>query len=80
MLGLGVETIQLSVLIILRVNNMFKVNQIVKGKKAGTFVILGFRIINDEHYAQLKSVHPDDYTKVAVGELSLPVSSLQAVN
>ena len=57
---------------------MFEVNQIVKGKVAGHFVVLGFRTIGGEDYAQLKSVEPSDYTKTASGELALPIESLEA--
>ena len=56
----------------------FKLNQIVKGKIAGHFVVLGFRKIAGEDYAQLKSVDPKDYTRTASGELALPISALEA--
>ena len=58
----------------------FRINQIVKGHKAGTFVILGIRIIGDEDYAQLKEVNPDDYTQTARGELALPLTALMHAN
>ena len=62
---------------ILTVNNkMFKLNQIVKGKKAGTFVIIGFRKINNEDYAQLKEVNPKNYIETAIGEIVLPLTSI----
>ncbi len=51
--------------------------QIVRGTRAGTFVILGFREIDGESYAQLKSVNPTDHTDVATGEFALPVSALR---
>ena len=38
---------------------MFNVNQIVKGIKAGTFVILALRTIGGEAGAQVKPVNPD---------------------
>lgn len=55
---------------------MFKLNQIVKGKKAGTFVIIGFRKINNEDYAQLKEVNPRNYTETAINEIALPLTSI----
>lgn len=55
---------------------MFKLNKIVKGKKAGTFVIIGFRKINNEDYAQLKEVNPRNYTETAIGEIALPLTSI----
>jgi hypothetical protein len=55
----------------------FKVNQIVKAK-FGQFIILGFRSIDGEQYAQVK-----EYCKVTCkarkGEMSLPVASLTAI-
>lgn len=58
---------------------MFDINQIVKGKRAGTFVILGFRKIAGEDCAQLKAVNPADHTQVAAGEMSLPLTAIEAV-
>lgn len=55
---------------------MFKVNQIVKGKVAGHFVILGFRSIDGIEHAQVKCVDPKDHTNTAPGELALPIDSL----
>ncbi|MGB1651169.1 MAG: hypothetical protein ACPHEP_09085 [Acidimicrobiales bacterium] len=54
----------------------FEVNQIVKGIKAGTFVIVGFRTIDGEAHAQLKAVDPADYSRVARGELALPLTAI----
>ena len=56
----------------------FNINQIVKGQAAGTFVILGFRNIGGEEYAQLKEVNPSDYTQTAPGEIALPLTALKA--
>jgi hypothetical protein len=53
-----------------------EINQIVKGKVSGYFVVLGFRKINGEDYAQLKCVDPQDFTKTAKGELALPLTVL----
>ena len=58
---------------------MFAVNQIVKGHVAGTFVILGFRIIGGEEWAQLKCVNPDNHTQTAPGELALPLTALRHI-
>jgi hypothetical protein len=58
----------------------FSVNQIVKGHVAGTFVILGFREINGETYAQLKVVNPNDFSQASSGELALPVNAIRAIN
>lgn len=62
------------------VNDMFNVNQIVKGKRAGTFVILGFRTIGGEDYAQLKEVNPNNYAETAPGEMALPLDAIEAIN
>jgi len=40
------------------------------------FVILGFRTINGEQWAQLKSYDPST-GRVALGELSLPLNCLR---
>ena len=57
--------------------NTFSVNEIVKGKVAGTFAVLGFRQIGGEKYAQLKEVNPMDHTQTSPGELALPLSKIQ---
>ena len=57
--------------------NTYQVNQIVKGQRAGTFVILGFRSIGGEQYAQLKEVHPVTH-KPGRGEFSLPLTALKS--
>ena len=54
----------------------FQVNQIVKGKVCGVFIILGFRFINEELYAQLKCYDPKSGS-TSYGELSLPVSAIE---
>ncbi len=56
----------------------FQVNQIVKGQAAGQFVILGFRTIGGEQYAQVKEY--DAATgKARRGEMALPVNALKAI-
>ena len=58
---------------------MFNINQIVKGQKAGTFVIVGFRKIGGEDHAQVKPVNPADHSQVGRGEMALPLSALVAL-
>lgn len=55
---------------------MFQTNQIVKGKVAGTFVVLGFRTIGGEQYAQLKECDPTT-GRTMRGEICLPVTALK---
>ncbi len=55
----------------------FQVNQIVKGQRAGTFVILAFRTIGGEQYAQVKE--DDEVTgKARRGEMALPLTAIKA--
>ena len=56
-----------------------QVNQIVKGVRAGTFVILGFRQVGGEDGAQVKEVNPNDHTQTAPGEIWLPLSALKEI-
>ena len=58
---------------------MFAVNQIVKGKRAGTFVILGFRTFGGEKGAQVKPVNPANHAQHGVGEMFLPLDALVAL-
>lgn len=55
----------------------FNINQIVAGK-VGQFVIVGFRTISDEQYAQVKSYNPAT-GEVARGEFALPISALTSI-
>lgn len=57
---------------------MFSINQIVKGKKAGTFVVLGFRTIGGVEYAQLKEVNPANHAQHGRGEIALPLDAINA--
>lgn len=57
----------------------FSLNQIVKGKFAGTFFILGFRMIGDVRHAQLKEINPSDHSQMAQGEICLPLDCLEEV-
>jgi hypothetical protein len=54
----------------------FSLNQIVAGHKAGVFVILGFRIIGGERWAQLKPYDPSS-GRVSRGEIALPLNCLR---
>lgn len=58
---------------------MFNLNQIVKGKKAGTFVILGFRNIGGEDHAQLKEVNPNNHSQTSPGEIALPLTAIEQI-
>jgi hypothetical protein len=58
--------------------NNLELNQIVKGR-VGYFLVVGFRSIDGESYAQVKSVNPRDFTQVARGELALPTATLQSI-
>lgn len=55
---------------------MFQINQIVKGHKAGTFVIVGFRTIGGEQYAQVKE-YDTVSGKARRGEMALPISAIR---
>jgi len=59
--------------------NTFNINQIVKGKSAGTFGILGFtNELGNETYAILKIV--DIATgKTCSGQLALPLSAIETL-
>ena len=54
----------------------FNIGQIVNGSVAGRFVILGFRVIDGERYAQLKPVGPND--ELGKGEIALPIDALKS--
>ena len=57
----------------------FNINQIVKGKRAGTFVVLGFRTVAGEQLVQVKPVNPSNHAQHGVGELALPADALMAL-
>lgn len=59
---------------------LYELNQIVKGKNAGTFVIVGFRTIGGEDYAQLKEVNPANHAETAPGEIALPLDAIRPIN
>jgi hypothetical protein len=57
----------------------FSINQIVKGRVCGTFVILGFRSAGREQLVILKEVNPEDYTQVNPGELHMTVDVIRPI-
>jgi len=56
----------------------FAVNEIVRGARAGTFVILAMRTIGGEPHAQVKEVHPVTHAH-GRGEFALPISALRKI-
>lgn len=54
----------------------FNINQIVKGAAAGCFIILAFRTIGGEQYAQVKPYNAET-GKAGRGELALPLQALR---
>jgi hypothetical protein len=56
---------------------MFSINQIVKAK-FGQFIILGFRNIGGEEYAQVKE-YCQVTGKARRGEMAMPLSALTAI-
>lgn len=58
---------------------MFQVNQIVKGRVFGTFVILAFRTVGGEKGAQVKAVNPDNHSETQPGEFFLPFDALRTL-
>lgn len=54
----------------------FSVNQIVRGKVCGVFVILAFRYAGDVRMAQIKEIDPATQ-KLYPGEMCLPVDCLR---
>lgn len=59
--------------------NGFSINQIVKGKFAGTFVIIGFRVLGNQVCAQVKTINPNNHAESAPGEMAFPLSALEAI-
>jgi len=58
---------------------MFEINQIVKGKVAGQFVIVGFRNIGGHEYAQLKP-YDNETKQKGRGEMALPLTAIESIN
>lgn len=61
-----------------RKQKMFNINQIVNGKTAGQFIVLGFRTIAGEQLVQVKPYNPVT-GKAGRGEMALPASALTAI-
>lgn len=59
---------------------MFNINQIVKGKKAGVFVVLAHRTVGGEHGCQVKPVNPANHDQHGDGEFFLPNDALEVLN
>ena len=57
----------------------FATNQIVKGERAGTFVVLGYREIGGAAGYQLKAVNPDNHAQHSPGELWLPETAIKPI-
>ncbi len=57
---------------------MFNTNQIVKGKVAGYFIVLGYRTIAGETLVQVKPYNPQT-GKAGRGEMALTEDALQAI-
>lgn len=56
---------------------MFNTNQIVKGKTAGFFVVLGYRVIGGEKFVQVKPYNPAT-GKTGKGEMAFTEDCLLA--
>jgi len=58
---------------------LFSLNQIVRGRFAGTFVVINRTIEHGEFQYHLKEVHPVTFDQPQPGGLRLPESALRAV-
>jgi len=58
--------------------NKFNVNQIVKGKVCGFFVVLGYRILNDRTMVQVKPYNPET-GECSRGEMAFEEDMLKEV-
>ena len=58
---------------------MFQVNQIVKGRVCGVFVILALRTVGGEEGAQVKAVNPANHSETNPGEFFLPFDAIRAL-
>ena len=57
---------------------MFAINSIVKGKHAGFFVVLGYRMIGGERRVQVKPYNPET-GQVSYGEMAFTEDMLTFV-
>jgi hypothetical protein len=55
----------------------FRLNQIVRGKNAGVFVILDFKTIANIPMAILKAVNPENLLETAPGQIALDFMSIK---
>jgi hypothetical protein len=55
----------------------FRLNQIVRGKNTGVFVILDFKTIANIPMAILKAVNPDNLSETAPGQIALDFMSIK---
>jgi len=53
--------------------------QVVRGVRAGTFVVLGFRTLGGEEMVQVQAVNPADHTQRASGSIALPLAAVVAL-
>lgn len=60
-------------------SSSFTAGQIVRGARAGTFVVLGFRSIGGDEHAQVQAVNPANHSERAGGSFALPISALVAL-
>jgi hypothetical protein len=58
-------------------NHNFRLNQIVRGKNAGVFVILDFKRIADIPMAILKAVNPENLSETTPGQIALDIASIK---
>jgi hypothetical protein len=58
----------------------FATNQIVRGIKAGHFVVLGYQSVGGEQMVRIKEVNPKNFAQVARGELCLPEDRLLPIH
>ena len=56
---------------------MYNIGDIVHGNRSGTFVVVGFRVIEGERWLRLRSVNPIGY-EVFGAELALPPRAVHA--
>jgi len=57
--------------------NSFEIGQVVKGIVCGTFIIVRFRTIGSEQYAQLKEFDPES-GRTMRSEFALPLDAIKA--
>jgi hypothetical protein len=57
----------------------FSLNQIVRGIRAGTFVVIGRKLEGGEWHCFLKEVHPVTFDRPQRGGICLPESAIREV-